>query len=68
MFDRLNRIRCPTLVAAGRFDATARLGRSQAIASAVPGAELRVYEGGHLFLLQDPRAVGEIMDFLATPG
>ena len=68
VFDRLNRIRCPTLVAAGRFDATARLGRSQAIASAVPGAELRVYEGGHLFLLQDPRAVGEIMDFLATPG
>ena len=65
-FDRLGRIRCPTLVAAGRFDATARPENSEAITVAVPGAELRIYEGGHLFLLQDPRAVAEIMDFLAA--
>src|SRR5262245_33206872 len=64
--DRLGRITCPTLVAAGRYDGIAPPANSQAIASRIPGAELRMYEGGHTFVAQDRAALPEIMDFLAA--
>jgi 3-oxoadipate enol-lactonase len=64
--DRLHRITCPTLVACGRYDGIAPPANSEAIAARVPGAELRTYEGGHIFFFQDDAALGEIMDFLAT--
>jgi surfactin synthase thioesterase subunit len=31
----------------------------------IPGAALHFFEGGHLFMLQDPQAVPAIGDFLA---
>ncbi|NCY16179.1 MAG: alpha/beta fold hydrolase [Actinobacteria bacterium] len=65
VWDRLPAISCPTLVAAGRYDGIAALSNSEAIVSKVPDAQLRVYEGGHAFFAQDPRAFGEILDFLA---
>jgi 3-oxoadipate enol-lactonase len=37
----------------------------QAIADRIPNRELRVYQGGHLFVAQDPAAFPEILDFLA---
>ena len=64
--DRLYRITCPTLVAAGRYDGIAPLANSEAIADRVPNAELRVYEGGHAFFARDPKALPEIRDFLAA--
>jgi 3-oxoadipate enol-lactonase len=63
--DRLHRITAPTLVACGRYDGIAPLENGEAIAARVPGAELRVYEGGHVFMVQDPRAHFEIMEFLS---
>jgi 3-oxoadipate enol-lactonase len=63
-YDRLPRISAPTLVAAGRYDGIAPVANSEAIASQIPGAELRVYDGGHLFLLQDRQAWPEIVGFL----
>jgi pimeloyl-ACP methyl ester carboxylesterase len=65
VFDRLPKIACPTLVASGRYDGIAPLANGEAIASMIPGAELRVYEGGHAFFAQDRRAFPEILDFLA---
>jgi 3-oxoadipate enol-lactonase len=65
VWDRLYRIDCPTLVACGRYDGIAPLANGEAIASRIPGAELRAYEGGHAFFGQDPTAFGEIVDFLA---
>jgi len=65
--DRLARITCPTLVAAGRYDGIAPLANSEAIVARVPSAELRVYEGGHAFFAQDPKAIPEVIDFLAAP-
>jgi len=38
-----------------------------AIASRIRGAELRGYEGGHLFLFQDPSALPEFQAFLHAP-
>ena len=65
--ERLSNIRCPTFVAAGRYDGIAPLANSEAIVSQIPGSELRVYEGGHLFFAQDPRALSEILEFLDQP-
>ena len=64
--DRLGRISCPTLVAAGRYDGIAPPANSEAIAARIPNAELRIYEGGHLFIVQDGRALPEIIEFLAA--
>lgn len=66
VWDRLHRIDCPTLVAAGRFDGLAPLANSERIVQRIRTAELRVYEGGHLFIHQDRRALPEIVGFLAA--
>ena len=65
VFERLPRITCPTLVASGRYDGIAPPANGAAIASQVPGADFRLFEGGHLFVMQDPAAIPEIVDFLA---
>lgn len=66
VLDRLGRITCPVLVAAGHFDGIAPPGNSEVIVDRVPNAELRVYEGGHPFFMQDGRALPEVLDFLAA--
>jgi 3-oxoadipate enol-lactonase len=66
VWDRLPSIDCPTLVAAGRYDGIAPPANAAAIAERVPGAALRLYEGGHAFFAQDRTALPEILDFLAT--
>lgn len=65
--DRLTDISCPTLVAAGRYDGIAPPANSEAIASRIPDAQLKVYDGGHLFFIQDPRALPDVLDFLDRP-
>jgi pimeloyl-ACP methyl ester carboxylesterase len=62
--DRLERIACPTLVASGRYDGIAPPENGAAIASRIAGADLRVYEGGHMFFVQDASALPDILDFL----
>lgn len=64
--DRLGRIACPTLVMAGRYDGIAPVDKCRAIADRIPNSELRIYEGGHLFIAQDPAALADIRDFVAT--
>jgi 3-oxoadipate enol-lactonase len=61
---RLQRIACPTFVAAGRFDRLAPATNSEALAAHLSNARLRVYEGGHLFFAQDRTALQEISAFL----
>jgi 3-oxoadipate enol-lactonase len=67
VWDRLGAITCPTLVGYGNYDGIAPAQNSAAIASRVGGAELRGYEGGHLFLFQDPAALPEFEAFLQAP-
>jgi 3-oxoadipate enol-lactonase len=62
---RLSRIGCPTLVASGAFDGIAPPENARLIADLVASAEYREYDGGHAFMVQDPRAVPEIIEFLA---
>jgi pimeloyl-ACP methyl ester carboxylesterase len=64
---RLHLVTAPTLVACGRYDGIAPRANSEAIASRIPGADLRCYEGGHAFFAQDPAALPDIFEFLAEP-
>lgn len=64
-FDRLDRIACPVLLCAGRYDGIAPLANMEAMAARIGGSRLRVYEGGHLFLVQDKSAYADIADWLA---
>lgn len=64
--DRLGRVTCPTLVASGRYDGIAPPANGEAIAARVAGSELRLYQGGHAFVAQDPAAFRDILDFLAA--
>jgi 3-oxoadipate enol-lactonase len=48
---------------AGLYDGIAPVANSEGIARRIPGAELRTYEGGHLFIAQDPRAMADIRVF-----
>jgi 3-oxoadipate enol-lactonase len=66
VLDRLGRITCPTIVAAGRYDHIAPPENSEQIAARIPHADLRLYEGGHVFFLQDPQAIPDVMEFLAA--
>jgi pimeloyl-ACP methyl ester carboxylesterase len=63
---RLASITCPTFVGAGQYDGIAPPANSEAIVARIPGSELRVYTGGHLFVAQDPAAFPDILDFLAA--
>ena len=51
---------------AGRYDGIAPVANSEAIATRIPNAELRVYEGGHLFIAQDPAAMADIRNVVVT--
>ncbi len=64
--DRLERITAPTFVACGRYDGIAPLPNSEFIAAHIPKSELHLYEGGHAFFAQDPKAFPEIIGFLAS--
>ena len=67
VWNRLDAITCPTLIGYGNYDGIAPARNSTAIASRISGAELRGYEGGHLFLFQDPAALPEFEAFLQAP-
>lgn len=63
-WDRLPRIACPVLVAAGRYDGIALPATQEKMAARIPGAELGWFEGGHLFMLQDRTAYPALIEFL----
>jgi 3-oxoadipate enol-lactonase len=65
VWDRLPRIQCPTLVMSGRYDGIAPPENGAAIESQIPGAEQRIYDGGHQFFIQDRRALPEMSLFLS---
>jgi 3-oxoadipate enol-lactonase len=65
---RIGAIQAPCLVVAGRYDRLAPPERSEALAAAIPGAQLEILDGGHGVLLQDPAAWPLIAAFLAGEG
>jgi 3-oxoadipate enol-lactonase len=51
-------------VCAGRYDDIAPMENSELLAARIPGARLEVFEGGHLFMIQDRSAFPTIIEFL----
>jgi len=67
VFDRLGTITAPTLVTAGRYDGIAPPANSEAIVAGIgASADLRLYDGGHLFFIQDGAALPDVVAFLGT--
>ncbi len=62
--DQLPALSTRTLICAGRFDGIAPPVNQEWLASLIPNAELKWYEGGHLFMIQDRRAWPDIISFL----
>lgn len=54
----------PVLVCGGRYDGIAPIANLKAICKQIPQARLELFEGGHLFFLQDPKAFETIRLFL----
>lgn len=65
-WDRLHEITCPTFVCGGVYDGIAPPQNAENLASVIPGATLQLFEGGHLFLLQDRTAWPAITGFLSA--
>jgi 3-oxoadipate enol-lactonase len=63
--DALGSIGVPTLVCAGRYDDLAPMDNSEHLATHIPDARLRTFDGGHIFMIQDHTAFPAIIDFLA---
>ena len=55
-----------SVIAAGRYDGIALPATQERMAARIPGAELRWFEGGHLFMIQDRAAYPAIIAFLTA--
>ena len=67
VWGRLPNVTAEVLIASGIFDGIAPPENGQAIASRIPSSEYREYNGGHMFFIQDRRALRDIVEFLNTP-
>ena len=63
-YDRLPALKMPVYLCGGRYDGIALPSNLRAMQKQIPGARLELFEGGHLFFLQDPRAFKRIITFL----
>lgn len=65
-WERLADIACPVMIAAGRHDGIALPQTQQRMADRIPGARLQLFDGGHLFMIQDRTAVPAMAAFLLS--
>lgn len=59
-WERLQTLSLPVSVFGGRYDGVAPPDHQQALAGRIPGAGFQLFEGGHLFFLQDATAYPRI--------
>jgi|CXWL01.1.fsa_nt_gi 3-oxoadipate enol-lactonase len=65
-WSRLPSLSMPVLVCGGTFDLIAPPANSEALAGRIPGAQLQMFEGGHLFMVQDRAAFPAMVEFLGS--
>lgn len=63
-WQRLPELAVPVLLAGGRHDGIAPVANMKAMAERIPGARLQLFDGGHLFLVQDKEAYPFIIQWL----
>jgi 3-oxoadipate enol-lactonase len=54
----------PVYVCGGKYDGVAPPAKLEALKKQISGARLELFEGGHLFFIQDPLAFKRIEAFL----
>jgi 3-oxoadipate enol-lactonase len=64
VIDRLSRLEMPVLIAAGRYDGVAPLANQEAMHARIAGSRLSLFEGGHMFMIQDAAAWPTMVAFL----
>ena len=63
-YDRLPNLQMPVYICGGLYDGIAKPLNLKAMQEQIPGSRLEMFEGGHLFYVQDPRAFDRITAFL----
>jgi 3-oxoadipate enol-lactonase len=63
-FNRLPTLKMPVLICGGRYDGIAAVDNQEAMLKQIPNATLELFDGGHLFFVQDPMAYERIIAFL----
>jgi len=63
-YERLPALKMPVYICGGRYDGIARPANLEAMKKQIPGSRLELFEGGHLFFIQDPGAFDRIVTFL----
>lgn len=63
-YDRLPSLPMPVLICGGRYDGIAAVSNQEAMLRQIPKAKLELFEGGHLFFIQDPNVFLRIAAFL----
>lgn len=66
-WNRLSSLRMPVYICGGRHDGIAPPSNQEALARAIPDARMELFEGGHMFLMQDRSALRKIVEFLGEP-
>ena len=66
-WNRLPRITCPVMIAAGRYDGIALPATQEKMAARIPGARLTFFDGGHMFMIQDRAVAPAMAAFLTEP-
>ncbi|MCW2751066.1 MAG: alpha/beta hydrolase, partial [Aeromicrobium sp.] len=63
VFDELARIHTPTLVIVGAEDVATPVGKSEAIAAAIPGTRLEIVPGaGHSSTVEQPERLSDLIE------
>ena len=65
-YERLADIGCPVLLVGGEFDGVAPMQNMHHLADNVANSELKFFQGGHMFLIQDKSAYLHIIQWLKS--
>ena len=63
-YDRLPSLLMPVYICGGKYDGIAPVENLKALERQIPNARSELFEGGHLFLMQDGRAFERVIMFL----
>ena len=63
-YDQLPNLRMPVYICGGLYDGIAKPTNLKSMQKQIPGSRLELFDGGHLFYIQDHRAFERIVAFL----
>jgi len=63
-YAKLHKLEMPVYICGGKFDGITSVTNLKKIQNQIPNAHLEIFEGGHMFFLQDSNAFNHILAFL----